>query len=558
MNLPARTALLMGLALTGCHKADIPPPQARAAHPDQTAPVPGAERGNAGNTPQSGATTDDGPPPGMFDLINQPDTDVMHAIDPKSLTESQRKFGISPRHSPTVEYQPDVLIMEHGDEAIRSLPSDGMSWQFDAHAPQVDQFKEGKIIFATGMAVGRIISLKQSGATITVVLGPIQLTDVIKNGKFAMNEPIDVNNVIAYTAADFPQPKETTTPFGSKTAGIADDTARFYETGFYPAQLQVTPGITQIPQPPFQLPPLPPADALGKLPVVNIDDDVRTVPVFQPGKVGAQIYYYKKGGPSVSAEASMSIRKLQVQFDLEIRNGTIIQCGIAVNGAVGLTAKMGAITYGKDFRVNFNRTLWLPIDLKIPLGLNGAFPVPFSVTFNTLLQVNTGFSAKNASLDAEGDYTFGGGLWAGYKRDGGWQVSTSKQVSAAKDLGVTTKGLSVGINSLVVAASERVMVGIGAFGFDTGVYGGLRFGATILDAPTTGWACRQGTIEAHFDTGVGYSIPPGVSDVINAVLKLFTSYQLDRVGTILKGPVEDIFHGVTQIPAGCASKSGST
>jgi hypothetical protein len=546
-----RTALLMCLALTGCHKADIPPAQA--------APAPPAARGGASSTPETTPTADDQAPAGMFDMINQPDTTVLHAVDPKTLTESQRKYGISPRRSSAVEYQPDVLIMEHGDEAIRSWAKDGMTWQFDAHAPQVDQFKEGKIIFATGMAAGRIISLKQSEGMVTVVLGPIQLTDVIKNGKFAMNEPIDVSHVIAYTAPDFPQPKETTTAFGSKTAGNADDTAHFYDTAFYPAQLQVTPGITQIPQPPFQLPPIPSADSLGNLPVVNIDDDVRTVPIFTPGRVGAQIYYYKKGGPSVFAEGAMSIRKLQVRFDLDIQNGTIIQCGIAVDGALGLTVKMGAITYGKDFRVNFNRMLWLPLDLKIPLGLNGAFPVPFSVTFNTMLQVNTGFSAKNASLDAEGDYTFGGGLWAGYKKNGGWQVSTSKQVSAAKDLGVTTKGLSVGINSLVVAASERVMVGIGAFGFNTGVYGGLRFGATILDAPTTGWACRQGTIEAHFDSGVGYSLPPGISEIINALLKFFTSYQLDRVGTILTGPTEGIFHGITQIPAGCATqKAGAT
>ncbi len=84
-----------------------------------------------------------------------------------------------------------------------TFANDGMTWQFDAGAPQVDQFKEGEIIFATGLAVGRILNLRREGKLVTVVLGPIQLTDVIKNGKFAMNQPIDVANVLAYPAPNF-------------------------------------------------------------------------------------------------------------------------------------------------------------------------------------------------------------------------------------------------------------------------------------------------------------------------------------------------------------------
>lgn len=537
-----RTALLSCLVLTGCHRATAPPPQAS----------PSAGRGSVpASTLPPGAIGNDQPPAGMFDMLNDPDTTLLHPVDPKTLTESQRKFGISPRRSSTVEYQPEVLIMEHGDEAIRSLATDGMTWQFDANAPQVNEFQEGKIIFATGMAVGRIISMKQSGATVTVVLGPIQLTDVIKKGKFGMDASIDVDKMIAYTAPDFPQPKEKTTPFATTTSDLEDASPRFYTTGFYPAQLQVTPGIIQIPHPPEPLPPIPSADSLGKLPVVNIDSDVTSKPVFTLTKVGAQLYYYKKGGPSVFSEASMSITKLSVKFVLDIEDGTIIECGIHVDGAVGLGIQLQALTYGKDFTVNVDRELWVPVDLKIPLGLNGAIPVPFSVTLNTALDLKTGFSAKNASLSAQGDYIFGGGLFAGYKKAGGWQVSKSTEASALNDIGVTTKGLSVGINSLLLSASERVMVGIGAFGFNTGVYGGLRFGGTILQSPTTAWACRQGTIGAYFDSGVGYSLPPGIAEAVNFFLKFFTSYQLQRVGSILKGPTETIFTGKTVIPKDC-------
>ncbi len=166
------------------------------------------------------------------------------------------------------------------------------------------------------------------------------------------------------------------------------------------------------------------------------------------------------------------------------------------------------------------------------------------------------FSAKRASLDADGDYTFSGGLFAGYENKG-WTVSKAGGVEAVKDLGVTTTGLSVGINSLRLAAAIRAMVGIGAFGFNTGVFGGLRFGGTILRAPDNAWACRKATIEAHFDSGIGYSVPTVFADAINALLSFFTSYRLKQAGTIIGAPPRGLFHGVTEIPTHCATPQSS-
>ena len=90
-----------------------------------------------------------------------------------------------------------------------------MTWTFDANAPQVSDFQEGKIVFATGRAVGRVLSLNRQGDTVKVILGPVQLTDVIRNGNFEMNENIDLNNMISYVAPDYPQPPD---PDDSKTS----------------------------------------------------------------------------------------------------------------------------------------------------------------------------------------------------------------------------------------------------------------------------------------------------------------------------------------------------
>lgn len=274
-----------------------------------------------------------------------------------------------------------------------------------------------------------------------------------------------------------------------------------------------------------------------------------------PSYIGVQFYSKNApGGLAVFAEALMDVNNVHLHFSLDIENGSIVTCGLDLGGALGVTLHMDSHTT-KDFQVNLHKKWWVPIDLTIPIGLGSFAPVPFSATFNMMLNVNSGFSARQSILTAEGNYTYTGGLWAGYKRDGGWQASSASDLAARTDMGRSIQGVSVGINSLVIATSIRAMVGIGQFGFNTGVFVGMRFDGTILRAPDEAFPCRQSTIGVFLDSGVGYSLPVFVTDVINKVLSLFTKYQIDRVGTLLKGPSKDLFHGRTQIPAACASEN---
>ena len=163
-------------------------------------------------------------PQDIFGPQAVPGAVVLKPVDVRSLSASELKFGIAPRLSSTVEYQPGVIVMEQGDKAIRSISSNGLQWQFDANAPHVSEFQEGKIVFATGRAVGRIVALKREGDSVTAILAPIQLTDVIKNGKFTMDQPISADNMISYVAPDFPQepdaPPEQKKSSRSKDSGV--------------------------------------------------------------------------------------------------------------------------------------------------------------------------------------------------------------------------------------------------------------------------------------------------------------------------------------------------
>ena len=539
-----------------------------------------------------------------------PGATALQPVDLRSLSDTQLKYGIAPKRSSVVEYQPDVIVMEQGDKAIRSISSNGMEWEFDANAEHVSEFQEGKIVFATGRAVGRVIGLKKEGDSVKAVLGPIQLTDVIKNGKFKMDSPVTADNMISYVAPDFPQEPEAHPEDTKRSSNLEGGSrieravvvsrirngvwtptsvaetypdghrATFQKLGnrwatpqFAVARMdrslrvkpfrhlqrvaafQQVPGVPgmqfpQFPEVPF-VPQLP-ATTAGTPPTVDVND-IRTVGVMNPSYIGVQ--FYSKGTPgglAVFAEALMDVNDVHLHFNLDIVDGKIMTCGLDLGGALGVTLHMDSHTT-KDFQVNFHKKWWVPIDLTIPIGLGNMTGIPFSVTFNMMLDVNSGFSAKQSILTAEGDYTYKGGLWAGYKDKGGWQLNPVSAVTARTDMGRSMQGVSVGINSLVLAASIRAMVGIGAFGFNTGVFIGMRFDGTLLRAPDIALPCRQATIEVYMDSGVGYSLPGFVVDVINKLMSMFTTYQIDRVGTILKGPSDRLFHGDTQIPTACAT-----
>jgi hypothetical protein len=393
----------------------------------------------------------------IFDPKLHPDATVIHAIDPATLTESQIKFGVAPRRDPSVEYQPDIILMENGDKAIKSAAGDGMTWTFDANAPQVSDFQEGKIVFATGRAVGRVLCLNREGDNVKVILGPVQLTEVIKNGHFEMNESIDPSKMISYVAPDYPQapnPDEPAGPqkssqlnqpggddahmvlaqmsragkwmpatmashFPRSRAGMHSHTsrpwsaapayahrlslnsgraraggARLVRTG---GQSLVMPGAAgvqgiqqlQIPQEPFDAPKL-----LGQLPLVNLQGG-QAIPMAGSDTSVGVMYDYDKDGLKLRASGDLVMGGSGIGFFLDIKNG-FKSCGMRMKGNVKVKLHLNA-SASRDFKANFHRKLWLPIDMTIPLG----GPVPLALTFNSSLLIETAFSAKTSVLNAE-------------------------------------------------------------------------------------------------------------------------------------------------------------
>lgn len=279
--------------------------------------------------------------------------------------------------------------------------------------------------------------------------------------------------------------------------------------------------------------------------------DIDAQPFATSGSIGVQ-YKYEKDGVSFTATGALELNNAHANFFMKFGGGKVpISAGLEIGGAVGVRLHLKAHTTD-NFHVNVQKKVWLPTQISIPLG-GGV--IPFSLTFDQALALNTGFSAKNSILNAEGEYVFDGGIKAGLF-DSDWAVNRPKMPQANVDIGKTTEGISVGINSLVMSAELRAMVGLGNQLFSTGVYATLIFTGTMLRAPDIGFPCRQGTIEVVLDSGVGYAIAPFIVDAVNYVLSFVTDARVDRVGSILKGPHTGLFHGKTEVPGGCSSPKG--
>jgi hypothetical protein len=519
----------------------------------------------------------DGPPDWIGHPQMTPGTVSLSAVDPHDMTPSERQFGRAPKLSPEVDYQPGVIIMEEGDKAIKSIASDGITWTFDANAPHVSEFQTGKIVFATGRAVGKILGMTRNGSDVSVYLGPILLTDVIKRGRFVMDQPIDPDKIISYVAPDFPGANDTT--LGKKSAMLDRSVRGSRETvlisrpsngKWIPAAMSSTDGegrrttwrrsgrhwtiastrgrpqgltIPQGAQRPVTLPPLDVRPTRS----INVDNgNSRIEAVANRTFLGNQYYFNGPGGVNAYAGGLVTLEAPVVRCVLKFSNGGIDSAGISIVGAAGVRLRLDSHSPASVF-INMNARKMVPLDLSIQLG----GPLPFSLTFAMLLDLNSGFSAKTSLMVAEGEYRFSGGIWAG-RAGGAWTYAAPTNITPVTNLGSSLAGVSLGINSFTLSFGIRSTVGIGAFGFNTGVFAQVRFGGGLALTPNETFQCRQATIETFLDTGLGWAIPQWAANVINLFLKAVSARPIDAVGTLAAGPTTRMFHGFDQIPTGCS------
>lgn len=113
-------------------------------------------------------------------------------VAPPGAGADDHRYGYAPKPDDSVVYQPDVVLVEGGGGAIRSVREDGFTYVIDGDAAGVDEVQPGKIMFVTSEALGRVVRVEKSGGDRAVTLAPVRLHDVVRDAQITFDQPLDL------------------------------------------------------------------------------------------------------------------------------------------------------------------------------------------------------------------------------------------------------------------------------------------------------------------------------------------------------------------------------
>lgn len=444
------------------------------------------------------------------------------------LTPAEIKYGRAPRPDPSVVYTADVVIVEGGPDAIRGLSPDHLLWTIDPDAPGASRLKVGAIAFVTGRCVGRVLGMTRSAAGLTLLLGPVELTDIYERLEMRVDhQPIDFGALIEQPPPERPiwsEPGERQVdPFSDWNLDRAVQPG-----GVRPISDQVvSPGIPQ-------------GVAVG----------THTEPIVPKDGPGVTMKVDKHGA-RLAAQMQFRLESPTFEFSLKIWKKEVHVIAILHNAAALRMAFDAAVS--DQFQHNYHWRAEGP-SLVIPFDS----PAPFSVVVRQHFEVTTAFSSRTSSFGAGGTYELNADLGVSYDPTGGWKVHGPKGLVVVEPLLANMTGVSFGPSGMVLRHELMISAGLGAAGFTVGPQFYIQTALGVAQGSTIGIVqCREGAIGMYARATVGYTIPRLVEELVNFFLSLFNATPIRGYGSV-KTPWRALFAPIRVTPGGqtCVKETG--
>jgi hypothetical protein len=444
------------------------------------------------------------------------------------MSAAEIKYGMAPTPDPSITYQPDVVIVGGGAGAIRSQSPNGFIWTIDASAPHAGELAPGKVFFVTNRAVGRVFDVRKEGGNLVVVVGPVNLQEVLREAHIVIDTPVDFGEAIPYTLADLPGRIDVIARADSGDAGTVVPVmfGGWQGAGGPPAQAPST-DVSNLVH--FQVQPVANRFGFGL-------------------EVGADA-----GGLKLYATAAIHVAAPTAEGRIDVTpTGGFEGASLTLTGGGGLTWKFAAAT-NKGLRANVNGIIRPDTDFSIPL-FAGGFPI--ALTVRQTLSVKTALGVRDTTLSATGVYSFSGAFTIGVVKNQ-WVTEAPMNFEATQNLMKGTEGLSMGAAGLDLADEIKVIAGIGAHGFVAGPYFRVTPAIGVFKGSSAGMIeCKEATIDVKFSAGVGYVIPRVVENLINGILSaLNIKYRIDGEGSIRAGKPKTLYNA-TNTMKGCNADKG--
>jgi hypothetical protein len=440
------------------------------------------------------------------------------------MTAAEVKYGIAPVPDETVTYQPEVIVVGGGAEAIREQSTNGFIWTIDASAPRAAELEPGKVFFMTNRAVGRVLDVRKDGGNLVVVVGPVNLTDVIKEAHIAFTTPLDFEEAIAYRSPDLP----------GKVDVIAMRTAANNAT-IVPVAYVLGSGS---------------GDQTPAAPAPDVSNLVhfKIVPIVNRFGLGIEATS-DGGGLKLYTQATLHIAAPSATAKIDITpSGGVREASLTLTGGAGLTWTFAAGT-DVGMSANVNGILTPDTDFSIPLGGIGAFP--FAITVRQRLVVKTALGVRNTTLSATGNYSFDGAFTVGVV-NGKWTIGGPTTFTTDQSMMKTANGISFGASGINLTDEVKVIAGIGTHGFVAGPYFRVTSALGVFKGSSLGMIeCKEATLDVKLSGGVGYVIPKVVTNIFNSILSaLNIKYRIVGEGGFASGAPKTLY-GNTSTMKGC-------
>ncbi|PZG02968.1 hypothetical protein C1I99_00495 [Micromonospora deserti] len=425
---------------------------------------------------------------------------------------ADNQYGHGPKQGGSVVYQPDVVLVSGGSNVIRSVSEDGFTYVIDGDAEGVAGLAPGKIMFATSEALGRVVKVEPAGGDTAVTLASVELTDVVRDGHFKIDQALDlesqtfsplpdllgevVNGAPAGAPPMMPDAAEAT-GLGSNAFGLSD------------FRLAVPPMV------------LAPARGPGPKSVQRKVGDWNVKAYKDSSKLGLTAQHSTAAaGLKVDFDIQLLVRNLRIWGDIRVTNGVVPHPSFRIDGVEGLAITVAAGAAG-GLSDNKKAKIEFPIEVKQPIIIGG-FPATLKQTFKFL--VETAFTAKNGNLSATGQWGLDGPI--GYVGSSVLTPTFSVKQSIVQSL----RGVSIGVEALVVAAEFRFgfMIGLpvaGAGPFvgvvaSVGLTNGSAAGRVGLPLAGPAVKCRGSTLVLTVRAGEGINMSEPLAEAIEMVLKV--------------------------------------
>jgi hypothetical protein len=398
-------------------------------------------------------------------------------------TQADLLYGRGAPRSPAgITYQPDVVVVDGGSQAIKAQSGDGVTWTLNGNAGHVGDLTVGSVLYLTSFAAGRVAKLDHAGSDVVVTLAPIDITDVIRDGTIDMKQSLDPSTMVLrpmpelvdaldFTATGESTPSPTAPDILPRRALLADAAA------------------------------MPPPTTGSK---TGVTVGPFAIDMGRSGKeISAKITYTKNGVTFVAEEEVEMEDNPSAESHLEISGGKIHQGKALFSGIKSLTTHM---TLGSEtgLKGNFKSQIEFPVEMDIPLAVG---PVPFNlaVQFKSILQ--TAFSAKNSTIEASAKMDVKGAL--GFETTDGKTTVMTPEVAVTELPIDTAQGVSVGVNGAIFAIQLKCLYGLGTEAVSVGPFVALTVSMSATIGSDLGIVkCRQASLDVVAAGGAGFKISP--------------------------------------------------